>query len=274
MTATRRWNTALVTGASSGIGEAIARHLGVSGTRDLILVARRAERLRRLAAELDSAQGCHVEVLVADLGDIAGVELVARRLADDAAPVDLLVNNAGFGTSGPFASSDIDREVDEIDLNVTAVVRLTRAALSSMVPRRRGAVLNVSSLASFQPTPGNATYGATKAFVTAFTEALHEELRGSGVTATAVCPGYTRTEFQQKVGESEYNSAPSWVWMSADDVAAEALAAAANGRAISVPGAGYKIVGVLSDLVPRSAKRRLMGWASGRATQLARRWSR
>jgi short-subunit dehydrogenase len=143
-----------------------------------------------------------------------------------------------------------------------------------MVERGHGAVMNISSIATYQPSPGLATYGGSKAFVTMFSEALHEEVRGSGVTVTAVLPGYTRTEFQQHVGSSGYDDAPDFAWLSADTVAAAAVAATAAGKALCVPGTGYKVVtGVLTPL-PRTTRRWMMGRLAGRATQVARRTKR
>ena len=135
-------------------------------------------------------------MLPADLTDPEQLQTVEDRCHDDDAPIDVLVNNAGFGTFGPFHTLDLDTEVREIQLNVVALVRLTHAAATEMVPRGKGGILNVSSLAGFQPGPSNATYGATKAFVTSFTEAVHEELKGTGVSVTVLCPGFTRTGFQ------------------------------------------------------------------------------
>jgi hypothetical protein len=170
---------ALVTGASAGIGTAFAERLARDGY-DLLLVARRRERLEELAKQLRESHRVEVEVLVADLVDAGDLLTVEQRVA--ARPgLDLLVNNAGFGTAGAFLESDPDREEQEILLNNVALVRLTRAALPRMAERGRGAVVNVSSMAGFLPAPYNATYGATKAFVTSFSEALAEELRGTGV---------------------------------------------------------------------------------------------
>jgi short-subunit dehydrogenase len=267
-----RWRSALITGASSGIGAAIARRLAALGVGHLVLVARRAERLEALAAELAAAHDTSVEVLAADLADPDELGRVETRLGEGGErAIDLLVNNAGLGTSGPFISLPVDREDHEIQVNVVALVRLSRAALAPMVERGRGAVMNLSSMASYQPSPGLATYGATKAFVTMFSEALHEEVRGTGVTVTAVLPGFTRTEFQQVVGDSDFNDAPSFVWMTADAVAATAVADTAKGKALCVPGTGYKLItGVLTP-IPRSARRWLMGRSSGQATKVARR---
>ena len=186
---------ALVTGASSGIGEHLARLLAERG-HDLVLVARDASRLAALAKELEGAFDATAQVLPADLTDADQLRVIEDRCHDRSAPIDVLVNNAGFGTFGPFHTLDLDTELREIQLNVVALVRLTHAAASEMVPRGRGGILNVSSLAGFQPGPSNATYSATKAFVTSFTEAVHEELKGTGVTVTVLCPGFTRTGFQ------------------------------------------------------------------------------
>jgi hypothetical protein len=177
-------------------------------------------------------------------------------VADAGRPVDLVVNNAGFGTYGPLVEADIDVEAQEIAVNVTAVVRLTHAALGAMVPRGRGAVTNISSVAGLQATPGNATYGASKAFVASFGEAVSGELDGTGVTVTTVLPGFTRTEFQQRAG-IEGRQIPGPAWMSADDVAARALDATRAGRAWLVPGVLNKVLTAAAGPVPRGVKRRL-----------------
>jgi short-subunit dehydrogenase len=252
------WRRALVTGASSGIGAAMARRLAADGV-DLVVVARDKARLDDLAAELPT----EVEVLPADLADPAQLRTIEARLADAAAPVDLAVNNAGFGTYGDFASLDVDGEEAEIAVNVVAVVRLTHAALGAMLPRRRGAVLNVSSVAGLQATPGNATYGASKAFVALFGEAVHEELAGTGVTLTTILPGFTRTEFQERAGIGGRNI-PGPAWMSAEAVAAEALAAARAGRAWLVPGNLNKVMAGAATPVPRRLRRRIAARAARR----------
>ncbi len=181
--------SALITGASSGIGEAMARELAGAGVATVI-VARREDRLRVIAEAFDA-----VEVLVADLLTAKGQRAVAKRIGSSSKPIELVVNNAGFGTNGVFAELDVDRLSDEVELNVAALTRLSHAALAAMMPRGRGWLLNVSSVASFQPAPKLAVYAATKAYVTSLTESLHEEARGTGVHVTAVCPGLTRTEF-------------------------------------------------------------------------------
>ena len=210
---------ALVTGASSGIGASIAHKLGKAGV-GMVLVARRKDRLDAIAALYPN-----VEVLVADLTTQAGLDAVITRLRSDSlTQIDLVVNNAGFGTSGAFADADPLRLSNEISLNVNALTRISHEAVRLMRPRGRGYVLNVSSIASFQPGPDLAVYAATKAFVTSLTEAMHEELRGSGIRVTALCPGLTHTEFQSISNTSGLESKfPDFAWMSADDVARDGL---------------------------------------------------
>ncbi len=246
------FTSALVTGASSGIGEEMVRLLGARSVPQVV-VARRGDRLAELASGLPD-----VEVLVADLGTADGVATVAARVASEAEPVDLVVNNAGFGTSGAFHELDPDRLDGEIQLNVAALTRLSRAALGAMVPRGRGYLLNVSSVASFQPAPRLAVYAATKAYVTSLTESLHEEVRGTGVHVTVLCPGLTRTEFQSVSNTESYATQyPSFAWLTAEEVAAAGLADVARGKAMSVPGVIYKGLATATGITPRSLTRRL-----------------
>jgi len=246
------FTSALVTGASSGIGEAMVRRLAECGVPQVI-VARRVDRLQELADALDG-----IEELAADLTTDEGIALVAARVASTDAPVDLVVNNAGFGTSGEFHTLDVDRLDDEVHLNIRALTRLSHAALAVMVPRRRGHLLNVSSVASFQPAPKLAVYAATKAYVTSLTESLHEEMRGTGVHVTALCPGLTRTEFQSVSNSESYaTNYPSFAWLSADEVARAGLDAVARGRAMSVPGLIYKGLATATGITPRGITRRL-----------------
>jgi short-subunit dehydrogenase len=249
---------ALVTGASSGIGEVYARGLAARGTA-LVLVARRADRLEALAEELTVP----VEVLAADLADPDDLRRVEARVAAPTDPVDLLVNNAGFGTTGPFATLDVEREEEEIRVNVLAVVRLSRAALSGMVERGRGGIVNVSSLAAFQPDPGNATYGATKAFVLSFSEALAEELRTTGVRVQALCPGYTRTEFQT-TAEYETSRIPKAVWQRPEQVVEASLTALDKNKVVCIPGPHNKVAAVGSGFLPRVVRRKLAGTLGSR----------
>jgi short-subunit dehydrogenase len=247
------WRSALVTGASSGIGEAFVRRLAAEGVATVV-VARRVDRLEALAASLPG-----IEVLPADLTTDEGVARVKARLGSVDQPIDLLINNAGFGTSGRFASIDPQRSDDEIGLNVLALTRLSRAALPGMIERRRGWVLNVSSVVAFAALPTLAVYAATKAYVTSFTEALHEELRGSGVVVTVLHPGLTRTEFTAvSSGEVAGTSARSFATMEADEVAAVGLHALAAGRASVAAGWPNKVIVALSPLVPRAVVRRIV----------------
>jgi uncharacterized protein len=246
------WNSALVTGASSGIGREMARKLGFSGV-DLVLVARDTDRLKALADELD---GVGVEVLGADLADAGQLAAVEARLADPERPIDLLVNNAGFGTYGAFADLPVDGEEREIRVNVVAVARLAHAALGPMQARGHGTIVNVSSVAGLQATPGNATYGASKAFVACFSEALHGEARSKGVHVMAALPGFTRTEFSERAG-IEGRPIPSIAWQSAEDCAAQILDAARAGKPFFVPGALNKALVAASGPVPRGLKRRV-----------------
>ncbi|MEO7371869.1 MAG: SDR family oxidoreductase [Ilumatobacteraceae bacterium] len=252
MTSSYPFTSALITGASSGIGEAMVGLLGEAGIPQVI-VARRVDRLEALAAGYSN-----VEVLAADLTTAAGLDAVMHRVADLDRPIDLVVNNAGFGTSGEFHLLDDDRMSDEIALNVTALTRISRAALAVMVARDRGYLLNVSSVASFQPARRLAVYAATKAYVTSLSESLHEEMRGTGVHVTALCPGLTRTEFQSVSRTETYTTQyPSMAWMSATDVADAGLRAVAKGHALSVPGALNKVLAAASATAPRTLARRI-----------------
>jgi len=221
--------TALVTGASSGIGEQFARQLATGGY-NLLLVARRADRLEALAAELPT----DVHVLPCDLATEAG--FVGRRVADRGADVDLLVNNAGFGTSGPFLEHDPARDVEQIRVNCEAVVTLTHAFLPAMVERGRGGIINVASSAGFQPIPYESVYAATKAFVISFTDALHTELRDSGVRIMSVSPGPVPTEWQQVAGYEPGRTGVVPGEIPAEQVVRESLAAYDRGRRSVIPG--------------------------------------
>jgi short-subunit dehydrogenase len=246
--------TALVTGASSGIGRAFAEAL--AARRDgVVLVARDTARLDQLAAQLKGAHGTNTEVLSADLTSDDGVAAVEERLR---AGVDVLVNNAGFGTFGKFAELPIETELREIQLNVAALVRLCRAALPGMIERGAGGIVNVSSVAGHQPTPYNATYGATKAFVTSFTHSLHEEARGTGVRVTVLCPGFTKTEFQERAG-FDSSAVPGFLWQTPPAVVAAALRANDRNRAECVPGLLNRVSATVSGAMPAAVSRRLAG---------------
>ena len=252
--------TALVTGASSGIGECIALQLAERGW-DLVLVARRGDELARVAAAA-SASGATSQTIVADLSTAAGVALIEARIADSAAPLDLVVNNAGYGRFGKITELDAEGESNEIAVNVNALMRLSRAALISMAPRKSGAILNVASVASFLPFPGFTTYAATKAFVRSFTLALHEEARPLGVRVTCVAPGYTPSGFQARGGLSSTAGQPSFMLTSADSVARAALDAVEAGRALVVPGLVNAISARILGLMPSAAQRKIGAFMS------------
>ena len=245
---------ALVTGATAGIGNAFARALAARGT-DLVLVARDAERLEAVAAALRAEHGVDVEVLVADLVDRAQLETVAERLRDGARPVGVLVNNAGFAVKQWFVGGDVAAEERLLDVLVRAVLVLSAAATPGMVERGRGAVVTVSSVAGFLP---GGTYSAAKAWATTFTMSLAAELRGSGVTATALCPGYVHTEFHGRAG-IRMERLPEWVWLDADELVAQCLRDVERGRSISVPGRLYKLAVVAQRHLPL----RLVEWFAG-----------
>lgn len=249
--------TALVTGASSGIGLAFARALASSGY-DLVVVARDTQRLEALAKEVGGRDGVTVDVLTADLTDSVQLATVEARLADEGRPVDLLVNNAGFGGAVPVVERDPDDIEREIRLNVLALTRLTRAALPGMLARNQGGILLVSSVAAFQPTPNTAVYAGTKAYVTIFGESLHEELRGTGVRVTTLCPGFTRTEFQAR-NRYDTQRLPSVVWQAPEQVVQAALAALRRNQALCVPGVHNKALVASSHFLPRGAIRRIAG---------------
>ncbi|CAN5578767.1 SDR family oxidoreductase [soil metagenome] len=248
------FTSALVTGASSGIGEVMAEMLGAAGV-PTVLVARRADRLEENAARHPGA-----EVLAADLTTADGQAAVAERIASVERPIDLVVNNAGFGTSGTFHDLEADRLANEIELNIAALTRLSHAALTTMVPRGSGWLLNVSSIAGFQAAPQLAVYAATKAYVTSFTESLHEEVAGTGVKVSVLCPGLTRTGFQDVSNTGHYvHTFPDFVWTTAEQVAGAGLDGVAKGRAVVVPGLLYKGVSAASGVIPRGLSRRISG---------------
>ena len=238
--------TALVTGASAGIGLAFAQRLAREGS-DLVLVARDRARLERLARELRAAHGVEVEVLVVDLSDRAATWQVCDRLADRDRPIDLLVNNAGFGLRAKFLDNDLSNEEAGLDVMVRAVMLTCHAAGRAMRERGHGAIVNVSSVASFI---ANGTYSAEKAYVTVFSEALASELSGTGVTVTALCPGFTHTEFHDRA-RMQVSALPDWLWLDADDVVQQALTDVAAGKVISVPGAQWKVVTTAVRILPR-----------------------
>jgi short-subunit dehydrogenase len=244
--------TALITGGSVGIGRAFADRLAADGYR-LVLVARDTARLDACAAELVERGAPDVAVLPADLLTDEGRARVEARLADAAAPIDLLVNNAGFGLASSFVDNPVEVEERLLDIHVRATLRLTHAALPAMLARGSGAVINVASTAAFVP---RGTYSAAKAWMVLFTEGLAAELQGTGVTAMALCPGFTHTEFHQRAGV-ETADIPGWMWQNAPDVVEAALRDLRRGVPVSIPGARYKALIALSRVVPRSLSTRV-----------------
>lgn len=241
----------MVTGGTAGIGHEFARQLAARG-HDLLLVARDEARLAEVAAELASAYDVSVECLTADLTDREQLAAVERRVADPDRPVDLLVNNAGFGLKRPFLANGVDDEQAMLDVLVVAVMRLSHAALGAMVERGRGGLLNVSSVAAFLP---RGSYSAAKAWVNSFGEWAAEEYRPSGVTVTTLCPGFTRTEFHERMGVSR-GSAPEFLWLDAEFLVSHALADFDKGKVLSVPGASYKVVAGATRAMPRGVLHR------------------
>jgi short-subunit dehydrogenase len=241
---------ALVTGASSGIGEALARRIARDG-RAVALVARRRERLDAIAADIARQHRVDAHVLAADLTAPGAVRALVDDVTQRGLVVDWLVNNAGFGTFGKFQDLPVARELDEIRLNVEALVELTGRFLPGMVARRRGVVMNVSSVGGFVASPTMATYTATKAFVLSFSETIAAELEGTGVRVLCVCPGFTRTEFQSHVAV-DTTQVPDMAWMTADQVADEAVLTAARRGGVLVNGAMNRALTAALKFVPRS----------------------
>jgi len=236
---------ALVTGATSGIGNAFARRLAAEGYR-LVIVSRDVRRLDAVAVALRERDGVEVEVLPADLSDREQIERVADRLRDNARPIDFLVNNAGFATQKPFPTGDLAEEERMLDVLIRAVLVLTASAVPGMVARGRGNIVTVSSVAGFLPT---GTYSAAKSWATSFTISLAEKLAGTGVIATALCPGFVRTEFHQRA-KMDMSALPGWLWLSADDVVDGCLSDLRRGRTISVPSFRYKMIAFLFRHLP------------------------
>jgi short-subunit dehydrogenase len=243
--------TACITGATAGIGLAFAEELATEGSH-LVLVARDTGRLEALADRLAAENGISVEVLTADLATDSGCRAVMARLTEDSRPIDLLVNNAGFGVNQDFVAGDLSDEERLLDVLVRATLRLTHAALPGMVERGHGIVINVSSVAGWVPM---GTYAAAKSWVTVFTEGLGAELTGTGVSATALCPGFTHTEFHERA-DMDVVFLPEFAWLESRRVARDGLRDARAGHAVSVPSKRYGTLALVAQYTPRPLLRR------------------
>ena len=245
--------TALITGASAGIGREFCRLLASEG-HDLVLVSRNIERLNETKQEIESSfPSVTCEVFPADLSVSADLERVAQRLASPDKPVDVLINNAGLGLNQRFATGDVTREQYMLDVLVSAVMRLSHAALGAMKQRGSGDVVVVSSVASFI---AGGTYSAAKAWNTVFVEGLAQELRGSGIKISALCPGYTHTEFHQRAGINK-NEVPQWLWLDASSMVRAGWRDHRRGKIVSVPGWQYKMLTLIIAIAPRAFVRRV-----------------
>jgi short-subunit dehydrogenase len=238
--------TALITGATAGIGAAFARRLASDG-HSVVLVARDEKRLREQATELHDRHGIEAEVLSADLATEEGIAAVEARLSEPRNPVDVLVNNAGFGNKGEYLEVPMADELTMLKVHCEAVLRLTTAAVRGMRDRRRGAVVNVASVAAFVP---RGTYGASKAWVVQFTQGAARDLAGSGVRLMALCPGFVRTEFHERAGMGTDNI-PSWMWLDADKLVDAAMKDLTRGKSLSIPDPRYKALMGAVKLAPR-----------------------
>jgi short-subunit dehydrogenase len=246
--------TCLVTGASAGIGLEIARQLA-QRHHNLVLVARRQDKLAELASSLHADHGVRAEVLAADISDAESRAALPQRVADLGLVVDVLVNNAGVSTIGAVQRSEHEGEVAMVRTNVEAVIDMCSLFIPGMAQRGRGAVLNVASTAAYQPLPGQAGYAATKAFVLSYTQAIRAELKGTGVTATVLCPGPVDTGFGAAAGFSDEDAEaalPKIMWLPAEKVAQDAVAGLAAGRAVVIPGAANRIGARLAHVAPRA----------------------
>lgn len=238
-------STALITGATAGIGAEFARQLAEQG-HNVVLVARDATRLQAKAEELEKRYGIRAEVLAADLVDDGGVAAVVARLTDPARPVEILVNNAGIGLLRSFAENDIAEETRHLKLHVETAMQLTHAALQGMLGRQSGRIINVASVAAFLP---RGTYSAAKAWLVSFSRWANLAYAKQGVAVTAVCPGFTHTEFHDRMGMDK-TVTPRWMWLQAERVVREGLADNAKGKAVSIPSKRYKALTAAARVLP------------------------
>jgi short-subunit dehydrogenase len=237
--------TALITGATAGIGAEFARQLAAEGN-NVVLVARDAARLQATAEELEKRYGIRAEALAADLADDGGVAAVVARLTDPARPVGILVNNAGIGLLRSFAENDIADETRHLKLHVETAMKLAHAALQGMLSRHSGRIINVASVAAFLP---RGSYSAAKAWLVSFSRWANLAYSGEGVTVTAVCPGFTHTEFHDRMGMDK-TVTPRWMWLQAEQVVREGLADNARGKAVSIPSKRYKVLTAAARVLP------------------------
>lgn len=248
--------TALVTGGSGGIGFEIAKVLARKGF-DLVLVARKRDTLEAAASQLEGKYGARVQVFTADLRSPDAPQSIFSFLHNENIPIEVLVNNAGFGLGGEFADTKLQREMDMIQVNISALTQLTKLFLPAMIRRKSGRILNVASTAAFQPGPLMAVYYASKAYVLSFSQAIAEELRDTGVTVTALCPGATATDFAATAGVRNSKLFKAFGVAHPDDVAEFGVAAMLHGRRVAIPGFKNKIVAQSSRFAPRAVVTRL-----------------
>ena len=242
--------TALITGGSTGIGLELAKQFAAHG-HSVVLAARNTDKLEAAAGKIEGKYGVSVKTISIDLGDSDSPQRLYDIISGDNVGIDYLVNNAGFGLGGEFADTDIERELDMIQVNVASVVHLTKLFLPPMLKRKQGRIMNVASTASFYPGPTSSIYYATKAFVLSFSEAIHEELRKTGVTVTALCPGPTHTNFAQRAGTRKSRLFRQGLVASSEDVARFGYAAMMKGQRVAVPGIGNKLLIQAERLTPR-----------------------
>ena len=251
---------ALVTGASAGIGRALAREFAAGGY-DLVVVARRKEQLTALAEELDAEHGVDIHAIPMDLAEPGAAEKLYDAVDEREVQIDALVNNVGIGAYGRFHETDLDRELAQLRLNVELPMHLTKLYLPEMIERDEGSILNVASLAAFFPGPRMAGYYASKAYLLQLSEALATELRGTGVSVTTLCPGPVRTEFQERAGMEDTLVGSRFIH-SREDVAKAGYRGAMNGRLVVVPGVGMRLLSFLARLSPRWLQRRITARAN------------
>jgi hypothetical protein len=245
---------ALITGASSGIGRALAHQFAQEGY-NLVAVARNGERLRELARELSEEQNVLTKVIVHDLAKPSACEEIFKVLTDEGIAIDVLVNNAGFGVHGEYAKTDLSREIDMVNLHITSLLQLTKFFMPQMLTRNFGRILNVASVYSYSSVPMQSVYSASKSFMLSFSESLRNEIRGKGVSVTVLCPGITRTEFRKRMGVGEKKAAKG---MDPAKVAAIGYKALMRGKFIAIPGVGNKTYVWFARMTPRSLMSRVI----------------